>query len=72
MFEFTVYDKSSAEISEMVRELRNMGLEPRVDFDFSFVQGQWDFYQNEETRRQHTVFRFYNEKHGSLFALKWS
>jgi hypothetical protein len=56
----------------MVRELRDIGLEPRVDFDFTFNQGQWDFYKNEETKRQHTIFRFYQEKYATLFALRWS
>jgi hypothetical protein len=72
MIEVVVYGKNSNEVSELVRELRSQGLEPRRDFDFEFHPAKWDNFAGEEISKLHTVFRFYNERYATLFSLKHS
>lgn len=71
MIEHTLYDKNSAEISEIVRELKSRGLKTGIDFDFEFHTGSYDWESNEHVPRW-TKFSFYNEKEGTWFVLKWT
>lgn len=71
MTEITLYEKSSAEIFEIIRDLRSHGLEPNRDFDYKFYQKHWDVIDGEITKL-HTIFCFYDEKYATLFNLKYS
>lgn len=70
MIEVTVPGLSSAEISELLRELRAMNLVPGKDFDFAYSPGRYDWINNQEVGR-HTVFTWYNDTAGTWFALRW-
>ena len=69
--EIVVYGKSSSEISEIVKSLKDRGLKTGVDFDFEFHTGRYDWSTNENIPRM-TKFTFYNEKQATWFALRWS
>lgn len=63
--------KTSNEISDLVKELKNKGHKVGIDFDFEFSPGRYDYQIDKEIPRQ-TKFTFYNSKLGLIFALKWS
>ena len=55
---------------DIVRELRQQGLKQGIDFDFSFNQTKYDDWARIEEK--HTVFKFYDDKYATLFALMYS
>lgn len=72
MIEVVLYRKDPVEVMSIVREMREMGWVQGKDFDFAYRPPMWDNkYSSEEIRAKHTVFKFYNEKYASLFALKY-
>lgn len=62
---------TSQEISQIVKELKNRGLNIGKDFDFEYRTGSYDWDKNEYIERS-TKFTFYNEKEATWFALKWT
>lgn len=71
MLKVTVYNKTAAEIMDIVRELRQQGLVQGRDFDFEYHQAYWDYSNLDEAKGKHTVFTFYIEKYATLFTLKY-
>ncbi len=71
MIEIILHEKSSAEISEIVKDLKGQGLKTGVDFDFEYHPGTYDWATVAHTPKW-TKFTFYNEKYGTFFALRWS
>jgi hypothetical protein len=55
---------------DIVRKLREEGLLQGTDFDFAYNQSKWDEMVGELPK--HTNFMFYQDKHATLFALKYS
>jgi hypothetical protein len=70
MFEYTIVGKTSVEMSDIVRELKNSGLVVGVDFDFMYSSGYFDWKTLTHVPRK-TKFIFYNEVYGHFFLLKW-
>lgn len=56
----------------IVRELRASGLIQGVDFDFYYQQATYDNDGWQPTAGRQTKFIFYNEKHATMFVLKYS
>lgn len=69
MIKVTIYNKDPMEVMEIVRKLREEGLLQGTDFDFAYKQGKWDNMIGEIPK--HTDFMFYQDKHATLFALKY-
>lgn len=63
-------NKSASEIIDLVQHLKSTGLVQGTDFDFEFFQSKWDDMIGEIPKQ--TRFIFYNEKAGTMFALRWS
>jgi hypothetical protein len=63
-------DVNANTVMDIVKELRASGLIQGVDFDFEFYQSKWDSMIGEIPRE--TKFIFYNEKHATMFVLKYS
>ena len=55
---------------DIVRALREQGYIQGKDFDFAYHQSKWDEMIGEIPT--HTVFKFYEDKYATLFALKYS
>ena len=55
---------------DIVRSLRSSGLVQGQDFDFKYYQSTWDEMIGEIP--QHVDFLFHNEKHATMFILKYS
>lgn len=70
MTEILLLEKSSAEISVIVAELKAAGLKTGVDFDFAYQSGKYDWANLTRQPRQ-TLFTFYNDREAILFSLKW-
>ena len=70
MTKITIYNKDPIEIMDIVRKLREEGLLQGTDFDFAYNQSKWDEMVGELPK--HTNFMFYQYKHATLFALKYS
>lgn len=70
MFVVIVKEKNSDEISNVVKVLKNKGLQIGVDFDFEYTPGSWDWQTTTVIPRQ-TKFTFYNEEQGIIFALEY-
>lgn len=66
----TVPNSHTGQLIDMVRELKNQGLEQGRDFDFRFMPAVYDFANNHSEPR-HAVFIFYEEKWATWFSLKW-
>lgn len=70
MVEVIIQHKSSNQISEIVSELKDLGYRVRIDFDFEYSTGKFDWSTMVDVPRQ-TKFTFYNEPVASWFALKY-
>lgn len=72
MTEVRIFDKSPAEIMDIVRELRAQGLVQGRDFDFAYKPEQYDNDGWTSIHKRYTVFMFHTEKYATLFAIKYS
>ena len=64
-------DLGADEVMQIVRSLREQGLVQGKDFDFSYHQSKYDMFGYEPPQPKHAIFKFYNEKHATFFALKY-
>jgi hypothetical protein len=67
--EIVLKNCSANDAVDIVQELRSMNLTQGKDFDFSFTQSRWDEMIGEIPKQ--TLFKFYDIKWASLFALKY-
>ena len=56
---------------EIVRELRKQGLVQHVDFDFSYFKATYDEFSYSHSESK-AAFTFYQERHSTFFALKFT
>lgn len=66
-----VNDITASETSEIVKYLKSIGLVIHEDFDYAYVPPKWDNFSYEGVERKHTRFTFYDDKHATLFCLKY-
>lgn len=59
------------DVIDIVLELKQLGWQQGVDFDWTYYQPLFDPEWNLAQPRQ-TVFTFYNEKYATWFALRYS
>ena len=57
-------------VMDMVRILRSSGLRQGIDFDFSYHRPECALDGTETDR--YTLFIFYDDKHATLFSLKYA
>jgi hypothetical protein len=69
--EVKLLDLGADEVMQIVRSLREQGLVQGKDFDFSYHQSKYDMFGYEPPQPKHAIFKFYNEKHATFFALKY-
>ncbi len=67
-----LFDITATRASEIVNDLKGMGLVLHKDFDFAYVPPKWDDFSYEGVERKHTRFTFYNDKHATMFSLRYS
>jgi len=70
----TVYilkHRTSAEISDIVANLKRQGYNVGEDFDFEYSPGYYEWTASEHRPRQ-TKFTFYNQTLATYFMLKWT
>jgi hypothetical protein len=65
-----LYKRSSAEISAIVAELKNMGYRVGKDFDFVFATKRYDWNLSLFVDAQ-TTFIFFNDKLATWFRLRY-
>jgi hypothetical protein len=70
MKEIKLFGVDANRAMEIVRELRQQGLKQGTDFDFSYNQTKYDNWTLIDDK--HTVFKFYDDKYATLFALRYS
>jgi len=71
MIEVIIYRQPSNEVSQIVAELKSLGYQVGIDFDFEYSSGKFDWSTQVDVPRQ-TKFTFYNEPVASWFALKYN
>jgi hypothetical protein len=71
MKEFVLNHKKPTEIIDIVRSMREAGLVQGTDFDFAYNKASYDTSGWEAVSPEHTVFKFYEERWATWFALKW-
>ena len=67
MKSITVHGKSSNEIIDIVRQMKEHGWINGVDFD-------WEYHKPVDYDRvndRYTIFNFYKEEYSTYFALRW-
>ena len=69
MIEVTIKHKGPGAVMDLVYILRERGLVQGKDFDFSYYQSKWDEMIGEIPK--HTIFKFYDDKHATLFILQY-
>lgn len=69
MIAVTIKFKDPIDVMDIVRTLRERGLVQGKDFDFAYHQSRWDDMIGEIPK--HTIFKFYDDKHATLFALQY-
>lgn len=69
MIEVTLKYRNPIEVMDLVRTLRERGLVQGKDFDFAYYQSKWDNMIGEIPK--HTIFKFYEDKHATLFILQY-
>lgn len=70
--EIKIDDQSPDEVMILVREVRSAGLKQGTDFDFAYHQSQYDPISGHFIQNKHAIFKFYNEKQGLIYLLKWT
>jgi hypothetical protein len=71
MIEVKIVNKPANEIIVLVRELRSQGLVQGKDFDFMMSSPSFDSKEHTGIQPKSAIFKFYTEKHATLFALKY-
>ena len=72
MTEFVLKHKKPSEIFEIVYAMREAGMVQGIDFDFAYNKAKFSDDGWEAVAPEHTVFKFYQEKWATWFALKWA
>ena len=70
MKEFVLKHKKPMEILAIVGSMREAGMVQGKDFDFAYNQTVYNSTDYETVAPEHTVFKFYEEKWATWFALK--
>ena len=71
MKEFILKHKKPDEILTIVRSMREAGMVQGKDFDFAYNKASYDDLGYEAVTPEHTIFKFYDERWATWFALKW-
>lgn len=73
MISVKIYNRNANDTMEIVRELRVSGLVQGKDFDFAYHRESYDYFSSDAicVIPRHAIFTFYNEKHSTLFLLKY-
>ena len=71
MVSIRINGKYVDEVMVIVRALRSAGLTQGVHFDFAYHRPTWDNMTGVDHDR-YALFMFYEEKHATLFALKYA
>jgi hypothetical protein len=69
--EVTIKHLIPPEIMSIVHQLRDMGCEQGIDFDFAYTPEKFETFGTDNYHR-FTTFTFYNEKYATWFNLKYS
>ena len=72
MKEFVLKHKKPNEIIDIVHGMREAGMVQGKDFDFAYNQTVYNSMDYETIAPEHTVFKFYEEKWATWFALRWA
>jgi hypothetical protein len=69
-----INDLGTSDVSRIIFELKEQGLEINKDFDFYYHQPQTPRWDDEHGKfvRKHTRFIFYQDKWATWFSLKYS
>jgi hypothetical protein len=67
-----VVNRDPNEVMEIVRALRQQGLQQGTDFDFAYHQTKYDPITGHHVEDRHAIFKFYVEKYATLFTLKYA
>lgn len=62
-----IYDNSTFNLLDIVRQVKADGLELGVDFDFYFHMPN----EKENSNSRHIRFTFYKEEYSTFFALRF-
>ena len=69
----TLYNKTSAEISQIVRELKEKGLVANEHYEFRFFPASWEQEPPHRLEKEKkTEFTFKDNKYSTWLILKWS
>ena len=71
MKEFVLKHKKPIEIIDIVHSMREAGMVQGTDFDFDYNKSSYDDSGWEAVAPEHTVFKFYEERWATWFALRW-
>lgn len=66
-----IIGRPASEVMEIVKALREQGYVQGVDFDFSYHPPEWHTLESTPHTEKYSVFKFYNEKLSTFFALKY-
>lgn len=67
-----LYDITATRATEIVADLKKLGLVLHKDFEFAYVPPKWDEFSYEGVDRKHTRFTFRDEKFATMFSLRYS
>jgi hypothetical protein len=68
----TLYNKTSAEISQIVRELKEKGLVANEHYEYRFFPASWEQEPPQRLEERKTEFTFKDNKYSTWLLLKWS
>jgi len=67
----TIYNKTSAEISQIVYELKETGLIVNQHYEFRYFPAYWEKEPPHKREERKTEFIFKEEQYASWFILRW-
>ena len=65
-----LFDITAQQATEIVNDLKKMGLVLHEDFEFAYVPPKYDNFSYEGVERKHTRFTFRDEKFATMFSLR--
>jgi hypothetical protein len=71
MEQITLTNLSPNDAMEIVRELRSLGYQQGLDFDFQYNPPKYDDLDLLQVYNRHTIFSFYTDKLATWFALRY-
>lgn len=72
MKEIKLPNINAQDTMDIVRQIRAQGLAQHKDFDFAFHQVKYDPISGHAIENKHAIFKFYDDKYATLFALRYA